>query len=296
MLCKGASSSQISPDEAVSSPANRPKSVDLPEPEAPIIAMDWPASTEKVIGWRICSSPSLVETVLIRFSVFIMKILSLYGWLLCVVFSTASYAAIDQSTSTASNTQTETQTVLILGDSLSAAYGLTQEEGWVSLLQNMLSQSADPTLSSLTLINASISGETTDGGLARLARLLTQHNPDHILIELGGNDGLQGHSIKKLKNNLRAIVKQSQSANVQVAIQQMQIPTNYGARYNRMFISAFSDVAAEFDVPLVPFFLADIALNPELMQSDGIHPTAEAQPMIAEFMLTHWITPLVALY
>jgi len=114
------------------------------------------------------------------------------------VFSTASYAAIDQSTSTASNTQTETQTVLILGDSLSAAYGLTQEEGWVSLLQNMLSQSADPTLSSLTLINASISGETTDGGLARLARLLTQHNPDHILIELGGNDGLQGHNIKKL--------------------------------------------------------------------------------------------------
>ncbi|MEN8823359.1 MAG: arylesterase [Glaciecola sp.] len=225
-----------------------------------------------------------------------MKILSLYGWLLCVVFSTASYAAIDQSTSTASNTQTETQTVLILGDSLSAAYGLTQEEGWVSLLQNMLSQSADPTLSSLTLINASISGETTDGGLARLARLLTQHNPDHILIELGGNDGLQGHNIKKLKNNLRAIVKQSQSANVQVAIQQMQIPTNYGARYNRMFISAFSDVADEFDVPLVPFFLADIALNPELMQNDGIHPTAEAQPMIAEFMLTHWITPLVALY
>ena len=117
--------------------------------------------------------------------------------------------------------------MLILGDSLSAAYGLTQEEGWVSLLQNMLSQSADPTLSSLTLINASISGETTDGGLARLARLLTQHNPDHILIELGGNDGLQGHNIKKLKNNLRAIVKQSQSANVQVAIQQMQIPTGH---------------------------------------------------------------------
>ena len=212
------------------------------------------------------------------------------------MFSTASYAAIDQSTSTASNTQTETQTVLILGDSLSAAYGLTQEEGWVSLLQNMLSQSADPKLSTLTLINASISGETTDGGLARLARLLTQHNPDHILIELGGNDGLQGHSIKKLKNNLRAIVKRSRSADVQVAIQQMQIPTNYGARYNRMFNSAFSDVAAEFDVPVVPFFLADIALNPELMQNDGIHPTAEAQPMIAQFMLTHWLTPLVAVY
>ena len=212
------------------------------------------------------------------------------------MFSTASYAAIDQSTSTASNTQTETQTVLILGDSLSAAYGLTQEEGWVSLLQNMLSQSADPKLSTLTLINASISGETTDGGLARLARLLTQHNPDHILIELGGNDGLQGHSIKKLKNNLRAIVKKSRSADVQVAIQQMQIPTNYGARYNRMFNSAFSDVAAEFDVPVVPFFLADIALNPELMQNDGIHPTAEAQPMIAQFMLTHWLTPFVAVY
>ena len=214
--------------------------------------------------------------------------------MLCLLFSTANYAAIDQSTHAPSYPNTDTQTVLILGDSLSAAYGLTQAEGWVSLLQNMLTQHDDPNLNAINLINASISGETTDGGLARLARLLKQHEPQHILIELGGNDGLQGHSIKKLKNNLRAMVKQSQQVDAQVAIQQMQIPTNYGARYNRMFIGAFGDVAEEYDVPVVPFFLADIALDPELMQNDGIHPTAAAQPMIAEFMLTEWIKPFVA--
>jgi acyl-CoA thioesterase-1 len=223
-----------------------------------------------------------------------MKLLSLCVGLFFVVFNTATYAAIDQPTASPAKVNSDISKVLILGDSLSAAYGLTQEEGWVSLLQNMLSQHEDSKFNKIHLINASISGETTDGGLARLSRLIKQHQPRHILIELGGNDGLQGHSIKKLKNNLRAMVKQSQQADVEVAIQQMQIPTNYGGRYNRMFTDAFSDIGTEFDVPVVPFFLTHIALNTELMQNDGIHPTAPAQPMIAEFMLEEWITPLVA--
>lgn len=219
--------------------------------------------------------------------------------LLCCMFiiiGTQLHAASDQLSSydaPMNNSSQPAKVVLVLGDSLSAAYGLTQEQGWVSLLQDMLSQHDDPDLAAITIINASISGETTDGGLARLTRLLQQHQPTDVLIELGGNDGLQGHSIKKLKDNLHNMITQSLAADTQVALQQMQIPTNYGARYNKMFINAFSQVAKENDIALVPFFLSDIALQPELMQNDGIHPTADAQPLIAQFMLDNWIIPLV---
>ena len=233
---------------------------------------------------------------------------------LILTISTPLHAALDQSyelkpsvvtsspTSTTSSTQPTTEAteakpankiVLVVGDSLSAAYGLTQEQGWVSLLQDVLAQHVNPDLAEITIINASISGETTDGGLARLERLLRQHQPTDVLIELGGNDGLQGHNIKKLKANLRAMIKQSLATDTHVALQQMQIPTNYGTRYNKMFINAFAQVATETQIPIVPFFLNDIALQPELMQNDGIHPTAEAQPMIAQFMLDNWIVPLV---
>jgi acyl-CoA thioesterase-1 len=222
-----------------------------------------------------------------------------YLRLLCcavVIICTQSHAASDQLSehnASKDNSSTSSKVVLVLGDSLSAAYGLTQEQGWVSLLQDVLSQHDDPDLATIKIINASISGETTDGGLARLTRLLQQHQPTDVLIELGGNDGLQGHSIKKLKANMRAMIKQSLAAGTQVAVQQMQIPTNYGSRYNNMFMNAFSQIATESQVPLVPFFLTDIALQPELMQNDGIHPTADAQPLIAQFMLDNWIIPLV---
>jgi acyl-CoA thioesterase-1 len=212
--------------------------------------------------------------------------------LVCTQLHAASDQLSERNTSMDNSSQAG-KVVLVLGDSLSAAYGLTQEQGWVSLLQDVLAQHNNPDLATIKIINASISGETTDGGLARLTRLLHQHQPTDVLIELGGNDGLQGHSIKKLKTNLRAMIKQSLAAKTQVVVQQMQIPTNYGARYNNMFMNAFSQVATESQVPLVPFFLTDIALQPELMQNDGIHPTAEAQPLIAQFMLDNWIIPLV---
>lgn len=170
--------------------------------------------------------------------------------------------------------------LLILGDSLSAAYGLRQEEGWVSLLQNTWRNENIP----IDIVNAAVSGETTDGGLARLPRLLTQHQPSHVLIELGGNDGLQGHNVKKIRSNLVALVKIAQAADAKVFLQDMQIPTNYGKRYTNMFGESFDRVGEELNVPVIPFFLQNIALDTSLMQRDGIHPNAEAQALIAEFM------------
>ncbi|MBF7073152.1 arylesterase [Glaciecola sp. MH2013] len=171
--------------------------------------------------------------------------------------------------------------LLVLGDSLSAAYGLTQEEGWVHLLQNAWTNANTP----IDVVNGAISGDTTDGGLARLPRLLDLHKPTHLLIELGGNDALQGHNPKKIRSNIVDMVNIAKESNVAVMIQEMQIPTNYGRRYTTMFTDVFRSVAEDQEVPLIPFFLEEIALDKNLMQNDGIHPTAEAQPMIVEFMM-----------
>lgn len=176
--------------------------------------------------------------------------------------------------------------VLILGDSLSAAYGLRQEQGWVSLLQNAWQEQG------INVVNAAISGETTDGGLARLPRLLEQHKPTHLYIELGGNDGLQGHPVKKMKNNIQGMINLAKQDEIKVVLQQMQIPTNYGQRYNQMFTGMFDSLSVENDIPLVPFFLQEIALDKSLMQRDGIHPALEAQPMIVEFMVEN-LRPLL---
>lgn len=168
--------------------------------------------------------------------------------------------------------------LLILGDSLSAAYGLKQEQGWVSLLQDAW-QNKD-----IAIVNAAISGETTDGALSRLPRLLAQHQPTHIFVELGGNDGLQGHPVKKMRDNLNEIIRIAKSEQIEVILQQMQIPTNYGQRYTKMFTNSYAELAAEHEITLLPFFLENIALDKNLMQRDGIHPNAQAQPIIAKDM------------
>lgn len=171
-------------------------------------------------------------------------------------------------------------TLLIVGDSLSAAYGLQQEQGWVSLLQKRWQNDNIP----IDIVNAAVSGETTDGGLARLPRLIEQHKPTHIFIELGGNDGLQGHNITKIRNNLDSLVQVAQQSDATVFLQQMQIPSNYGKRYTAMFMESFNTIADKYSVKLIPFFLENIALDESLMQNDGIHPNAEAQPKIATLM------------
>ena len=151
------------------------------------------------------------------------------------------------------------------------------------MLQNMWQDDNIP----IDIVNAAVSGETTDGGLARFPRLLEQHNPTHVLIELGGNDGLQGHNIGKIRDNLDSLVSVAKESNAVVFLQEMQIPSNYGKRYTQMFTQNFNKVAEAQNVQKIPFFLEEIALNKDLMQNDGIHPNAEAQPLIANFMDRH---------
>ena len=204
-----------------------------------------------------------------------------------LMYSDHLLAADDRSTD-ASVGQTAEIKLLILGDSLSAGYGLLQAQSWVSLLQNIwLDENRK-----VEVINAAISGETSDGGLARLPRLLDQHAPTHVLIELGGNDGLQGHNVTKLQENLSKMIELVKAEGAEVYLQDMEIPTNYGRRYNQLFGNSFDTVAARQNVTLVPFFMQDIALNDELMQRDGIHPNEKGQPLIAEFMHGQ-LTPLL---
>ena len=170
-------------------------------------------------------------------------------------------------------------TLLIMGDSLSAAYGVQTDEAWVSLLRERLD---DQELSGWAVVNASISGETTDGGLRRLTDLLERHQPDIVMIELGGNDGLRGFPPQVIRKNITRMIGQSQQAGAEVLLVGMQIPPNYGERYTRAFASIFPELAKRHDTRLVPFFLANIYDQEGLMQDDDIHPTAEAQGQLLE--------------
>ena len=192
----------------------------------------------------------------------------------------------DQASAAESGLQNRNKSLLVVGDSLSAAYGLLQSEGWVSLLEKQWQDDAYR----IDVINAAISGDTTDGGLARLPRLIEQHSPTHVLIELGGNDGLRGQNIAKMKSNLEQMIVLSKASGATVFLQDMEIPTNYGARYTRMFGDVYETLADKHDVVLIPFLLADVALNDALMQRDGIHPNKQAQPIIAQFMFDQ-LTP-----
>ncbi len=167
-------------------------------------------------------------------------------------------------------------TVLVLGDSISAGYGIQREQGWVHLLSARLARSNPST----RVVNASVSGETTGGGLARIPDLLRRHRPALVILELGGNDGLRGYPAPRMRANLEAIIDKSVASGARVLLVSMEIPPNYGQRYVDAFRAVFPAVAQSRKVPLVPFFLRDVALNRQLMQADGIHPTAAAQPVL----------------
>jgi acyl-CoA thioesterase I len=173
--------------------------------------------------------------------------------------------------------------VLILGDSLSAAYGIDRQRGWVSLLDKQL----NPADNHYRVVNASISGETTGGGLARLPALLKKHEPDVVILELGANDGLRGFPITTLRGNLKKLITLSQQSEAKVLLAGMRIPPNYGTRYTRMFHESFDLLAREFNIPIVPFFLEGVAGNSQLTQADGLHPTAGAQPLILQNVMPY---------
>jgi acyl-CoA thioesterase-1 len=168
--------------------------------------------------------------------------------------------------------------ILVLGDSLSAGYGIKPAQGWVALLEQRLRDQGY----GYRVVNASVSGETSGGGLQRLPRALELHQPAVVVVELGSNDGLRGLSVPLIRDNVTRIVADSKKAGAQVLLVGMMLPPNYGARYTKDFMKMYGDIATGSKVALVPFLLQSVALKPELMQADGLHPTAPAQPALLD--------------
>lgn len=193
------------------------------------------------------------------------------------IFLTCFYLFSILTVTFTTTTLAASPTILLLGDSLSASYGLQQKDGWVYILNNRENRSYN-------IVNASISGETTGGGLSRLPAILAKDNFDYVIIELGGNDGLRGFPTKTIKHNLLQMITQIKAKNIPVALMQIKIPPNYGIRYNNLFNNVFKEVAEQENIPLLPFFMEQIAIDSTLMLPDGIHPNKQAQPLIADFV------------
>ncbi|TCS42057.1 acyl-CoA thioesterase-1 [Reinekea marinisedimentorum] len=172
----------------------------------------------------------------------------------------------------------QAQTILVHGDSLSAGYGINPQESWVALLTQALQPEHE-------VLNTSISGETTRGGLERLPVLLSSVKPDILILELGANDGLRGFPVTMMQQNLEAMVTMSQNMGASVIVVGTHLPPNFGKRYTEPFFKAFENVALASGSAYLPFLLEGVALEPSLMQSDGLHPTAEAQPIILQNVL-----------
>ncbi|MET0226475.1 MAG: arylesterase [Dokdonella sp.] len=171
-----------------------------------------------------------------------------------------------------------TPPILVLGDSLSAAHGIAVKDGWVSLLTERLQAATPPR----AVVNASISGETTAGGLARLPQLLTDHQPALVIVELGANDGLRGLPLAEARANLVKILTAVRAAGAHALLVGIELPVNYGPQYRDGLRSMYRGLADEFNAPLLPFLLDGVALDPDLMQDDGLHPNAKAQPKVLD--------------
>lgn len=170
------------------------------------------------------------------------------------------------------------KSIVVLGDSISAGYGIEVSQGWVTLLQKKLDEKGG----NYIVHNESISGDTTAGGLARIDRVLTLHKPAVVIIELGANDGLRGLPPELIKSNLAEIAHRAQVAGAKVLLLSMKIPPNYGKRYITLFYNIYPQLAKELRIPYVPFIMEDVALTKDMMQPDGLHPNAKGQPTIAE--------------
>lgn len=179
---------------------------------------------------------------------------------------------------TASTAGAEEPTIVIFGDSLSAGYGIEVDQSWGSLLQARLKEQGYEH----RVVNASISGETTEGGVTRIDSALSDFSPDLVILELGGNDGLRGFPPTRIEKNLEKLIVQAQSSGAAVILLGIRIPTNYGSRYSAEFEAVFRNVSERLDVQWVEFFMEGIALNDDLLQEDRIHPNANAQPMLLD--------------
>ena len=168
--------------------------------------------------------------------------------------------------------------LLILGDSLSAGYGMDREKSWVNLLEIRFKEYGY----SYRILNSSISGDTTQGGLSRLPRLIDRYQPEIVIIELGGNDGLRGIDPAITRENMTDMIRQSQAVGAQVLLTGIKLPPNYGSAYLQQFESIYTDLANEFDTLLVPFFMDGIAFRPDLLQADTIHPNEKGQPVLLD--------------
>ncbi len=172
--------------------------------------------------------------------------------------------------------------LLVWGDSLSAAYGMREEQGWVRLLSGRIERE----FPSYQVVNGSVSGETTTGGLERLPAMLAEFRPELVILELGGNDGLRGIPVAAIRSNLAGMIRLIKASGGRVLLAGIRIPPNYGPRYTEPFHENYFSLAEEFELPLLPFLIEGIPQNPELMQDDGIHPTAAAQPLILDNIWT----------
>ena len=168
--------------------------------------------------------------------------------------------------------------ILILGDSLSAGFGMDRDQSWVHLLELRLTQSGR----SFRILNSSISGDTTQGGLSRLPRLLKSYKPEVVIIELGGNDGLRGINPGVTRDNMKRMINHSQQSDALVLLAGIRLPPNYGVAYLEQFESIYADLADEYDTLLVPFFMDGVVFTPGLLQADGIHPNENGQPVLLE--------------
>ncbi len=172
----------------------------------------------------------------------------------------------------------ERQAVLVVGDSLSAGYGMDADQTWVAMLETRLQEEGY----GYRVINASISGDTTGNGLRRLPRALSIHQPEIVIIELGGNDGLRGLPVEVMRSNLESMIGKARAAGAMVVLAGILIPPNYGEDYANAFAAVYPALAAKYDLPLIPFFLDGVALDPSKLQADGIHPNTAAQPILLE--------------
>lgn len=183
---------------------------------------------------------------------------------------------------------TSASTLLVMGDSLSAAYNLRQEAGWVSLLEKQLSK-PNP---DIKVVNASVSGETSQGGLSRFGQLLSEYKPSWIILELGANDALRGYPLEQTTKNLEQMIEQAHQANAKILLIGNKIPQNYGKRYTEMFFKLYEEIANKYKVAYLPFMLDGIALNKSLMQDDGLHPNTNGQPLVLQNILPY-LKPLL---